>query len=259
LWFWLTLLFAIIPAVSGVLVSAGFLVYIYWPLDLSQSKLPVVTPKTTKLVVVSHGLNDSATGWAGRMKQLLEQRSDGVEIFALDWNPYSRHTLRCSVDGKRIGHRLGKHLANAQDLRTVHLIGHSCGAFVNLGACEALKAARPDVAIHTTYLDAVAIYGGIRWEYGIDHFGTCADFSDAYIDTGDKVPGSDRLIPATHTIDVTAARQASTYTGSPHMWPIEYYNLLQHANKAPALSSDLNPWSSFPRGVLSQGELPTAD
>ncbi|MDA1076312.1 MAG: hypothetical protein O3A63_16355, partial [Proteobacteria bacterium] len=187
--FWLVMLFVVLPIFPALFGSIGFLLYIYWPIDLTKAQLPEVYSTTRHVILISHGLNDTAEHWPTDLKSALSPPDEHTQIIAFDWNPYARNTARCSVDGKRIGQLVGEHLAHQTAVQSVHFVGHSCGAFINLGACRAIKATRPEISVQTTYLDAVAIYGGIIWDYGLQNFGTCADFADAYIDTGDGVPG----------------------------------------------------------------------
>lgn len=230
-------LLVIIPLVPAVVISAVVAGYMYLP--LSQDKLEAVTLKADAqhTVIAVHGLGDTAQSWATPlMENMAESLVDNsyAQHIALNWNPYSQNTLRCSVDGKRIGYKLGEKLAAQTSLHAVHLIGHSCGSFVILGACEALKANNANIHIQTTYLDPVSIYGGFFWRYGLGKFGSCADDSEAYIDTGDGVPGSNETLPHATTHDVTANRLASDYKGNPHVWPTVYYQNIQRANTAPS-------------------------
>ena len=175
---------------------------------------------------------------------------DKVQIISLDWAAYARNTFRCSVNGKRLGKVLGDRLAANPSLQSVHLIAHSCGSFVSLGICEALREERNDVTIQSTFLDPVTVYGGIFWDFGLEWFGTCADFSDAYIDTGDDVPGSNELLPATHTFDVTEARERAGFDGSPHVWPTVFYQRLAESNKILDIHADPAVIERYPPGVL---------
>ena len=211
-------------------------------------ELPKLEPDTSHIIVLSHGLGDTAASWPSSLATILDDETNDTSVIALDWNPYSQNALRCSVDGQRIGQRIGEHLIENPNLESVHLIGHSCGAFINLGACLAIKKVRPTVTVQTTYLDAVSVYGGIFWKYGLRNFGSCADFSDAYIDTGDSVPGSNQNIPAAYTFDVTAARESSGYSGSAHVWPTRYYQQLAEDKRIPDLSTTSDLSQRYPTG-----------
>jgi hypothetical protein len=248
--FWLTIVLVVLPGGCFVLVSLTLMTYIYWPVSLDEVAMPDVEPSAEHIVIISHGLRDTAETWSDALKETLSKHTREVQIISLDWNPYAQNTFRCSVDGKRLGESLGSHLAASSNLQSLHLIAHSCGAFVSLGICESLREHRSDVAVQSTYLDPVTVYGGLFWDFGLERFGTCADFSDAYIDTGDDVPGSNQLLPATHTFDVTAARSLASFEGPPHVWPTVYYRQLAQAGMAPDLRSDPTVIRTYPRNVL---------
>ena len=142
--------------------------------------------------------------------------------------------------------------ATSAALESMHLVGHSCGSFVVLGLCETLRELRPDLSVQTTFLDPVTVYGGFFWEYGLEHFGSCGEFSDAWIDTGDDVPGSNEVLPRAATFDVTPAREASGWTGLPHNWPTVYYTKRAEAGTLLELRDDASLASRRPRGVLQK-------
>lgn len=239
-----------LPGIPFVLVTLGLVVYMYWPLRISEVVLPEIDPSATHVVVLSHGLRDDPTTWTAPLKAKIDARMAGAQVIAFDWSRQAEDTFRCSLDGTRLGTELGRSLAASDALASVHLVAHSCGSFVSLGICEALREAGRDVQIQTTFLDPVTIYGGFFWGYGLDHFGTCADFSDAYIDTGDTVPGSNQALPHAHTFDVTEARERAGYAGSPHVWPTVYYQELLGRGAAPDLRHDRGLAARHPKGVL---------
>ncbi|MFC1838642.1 hypothetical protein ACFL1N_03600 [Thermodesulfobacteriota bacterium] len=250
---WLKLILYLLVAIPGgafIFVSIGTLVYIYRPIDYSQIKMPVSNPGDKHVFVLAHGVRDTTASWSDPLKHELEEKNPDARVISLEWKPYSESTLRCSVDGRRIGNIIGKKLAAGKNLESMHLIGHSCGSFVILGICEAVKSVRNDVSIQTTYLDPVSVYGGLLWNYGINRFGGCSDFSDSYIDTGDTIPGSNDLIPHTITFDVTAVREKVKFEGSPHVWPTVYYQQLVRSDKNLELRKDTHLPSKYSRGVL---------
>lgn len=68
--------------------------------------------------------------------------------------------LSVLFEAKKIGHQLGLRLLKETKVKSIHVIGHSCGAFVALGLCEAVKEQSSDIKIQTTYLDPVSVYAG---------------------------------------------------------------------------------------------------
>ena len=243
-------LFIIIPGTAFIIVSIGGLAFIYWPIDYSQMEMPVSDPQDSHIFVLVHGVRDTKESWTDPLKQLLKEKYPDAKIISLEWKPYSDSTFRCSVDGLRIGKIIGHELATSKNLESMHLIGHSCGSFVIQGICEAVKSVRKDIIIQTTYLDPVSVYGGLFWDYGIDNFGCCSDFSDAYIDTEDPIPGSNELIPHAITFDVTEVREKAKFEGLPHVWPTAYYLNLVRSGKNIELRMDSKLPSRYLRGTL---------
>jgi hypothetical protein len=224
--------------------------YIFWPTNLDQIDRLKIEPGTEHVIIISHGVRDDATTWSDGLKQALTTADDNEQIVSLNWHPYAQSPFRCSVNGRRLGETLGRLLASQENLRSLHLIAHSCGSFVSLGICQTVKAHRNDVIVQSTYLDPVTVYGGVFWNYGVTRFGSCADFSDAYIDTEDTVPGSNQLLPLTYTFDVTPARKRAGFAGSPHVWPTVYY--LRRAQDRTTLDLRADPLVStrYPRNAL---------
>lgn len=261
---WMRLLFVVfigLPVLSFLLASTMLLSYTYWPAKYSKITTPQIDPMAQHIFLIAHGLGDTTLSWTDPLKATLDaqnaSRSDSTQVIALDWSAYSNAPFRCSTNGRRIGHILGKTLAESATLESVHLIGHSCGAFVVLGLCESLKEIRHDIQVQSTYLDPVSIYGAVFWNYGINHFGGCADFSEVYIDTEDGVAGSNQLIPNTHTFDVTNARKGTGFSQQPHVWPTRYYQLLVESGGHPSLRTHRDLWPFYPRGEIEQiDELP---
>jgi hypothetical protein len=255
--FWLLTLLVGLPGALFLLVSVVLLIYTNWPLDLDELTLPEIETQAQHIVIISHGMRDDRSTWSDGLKDTLQARNELAQIISLDWNPYSGSTFRCSVDGKRLGESLGRRLAASRKLKSLHLIAHSCGSFVSLGICEALRAVRSqrtaqsDITIQSTYLDPVTVYGGIFWGFGLERFGRCADFSDAYINASDDVPGSNQLLPATHTFDITGLRIPSGFSGSPHLWPTVYYQNLAESGRDLELRTDPGVISEYPRQVLT--------
>ncbi len=240
--------FFILPTLLFLLASLALLLYTWWPREYGAIARPVIAQDTRRVTVIAHGLRDRLEHWAAPLRSDLEAAGYQGSVLALDWRPFSHSTLRCSVDGLRIGRELGRHLAARTDVEFVHAVGHSCGSFVVLGICRGVREARPSLTVQTTYLDPVSIYGGLFWRWGVRRFGECADFSEAYIDTEDTIPGSGEPLPNAYTVDVTAARIASGSDVLPHVWPTAYYRRLVAAGLQPDLEADKTLTAQRPRG-----------
>jgi hypothetical protein len=153
-------------------------------------------------------------------KQITHLHQQTVSI---DWQNFSDNVFICSTAGKQLGFEIGNRIAKQANIKGVHVIGHSCGAFVAFGICQGVKSGKTDIIVQTTYLDPVSVYGGIFWDYGLDNFGTCANFSDSYIDTEDSVPGSNQALQHSITFNITELKHERGYKIPPHVWPTKYY------------------------------------
>jgi len=227
---WLWWLSVMIPIISFMLVSLALIIFMHWPRDYKGVGDFSFNPSVEYVSISAHGLKDSPNSWGKKLQSaFIEGRHITLDNkvseqhVSLDWRPYSDNAFLCSVAGKKIGHELGKELSTLSQLKRLHLIGHSCGAFVVLGLCETIKKLKPSVNVQSTYLDPVSVYSGILWDYGINHFGRCANVSDAYIDTHDTVPGSNQALPYAYTFDVTQQRLEQSINYTPHTWPTFFY------------------------------------
>ncbi|MBU2971708.1 hypothetical protein KO527_20365 [Pseudoalteromonas sp. C2R02] len=226
----------IIPGIPFILGSLGFITYAFWPRDLSSVINIPLNSKAEFFSVSAHGVKDNPDSWSDELQKLIKQNNivKSQQNISLNWSEFSDNVFICSVSAKKIGHQLGQRLLKETKVKSIHVIGHSCGAFVALGLCEAVKEQSSDIKIQTTYLDPVSVYAGVWWNYGIDKFGTCADFSDSYIDTRDGVPGSNINLPYTATFDVTELGVKNNNM-KPHNWPTQYYLSAYRNKKVPLI------------------------
>ena len=250
---WLWWLGVVIPGVPFILVTLGILISMHWPKDY-QSLLNISLDAEVEYFTFSaHGVKDTPASWSDELQQTysqwqhLELNQIRSQHVSFGWQPYSDSVFNCSVDGKKIGFELGEKLSQLPKLKAVHLIGHSCGSFVVFGLCEALKKNRKDVVVQTTYLDPVSVYSGFSWDYGVENFGRCADFSDAYIDIHDTVPGSNQALLHAITFDVTQTRITNNLNYAPHAWPTMFYSNALKQQQVPIYFK-----SSKPFGVAIQ-------
>ncbi len=244
----------ILPGIPFVLFPLGFFGYILWPYDVDAVIDVELEPTTQHINLSAHGVKDNPASWSDALQQVMQQypRNRQASI-SLDWRPYSENVMLCSTAGKRVGEKLAERLVAETDLISVHAIGHSCGSFVIHGLCQRLKQIKPSVQVHTTYLDPVSVYAGLWWDYGVNHFGNCADFSDAYIDTGDTVPGSNQALVNAHTFDVTAVRIETGSKIAPHNWPTRYYLTAYQQGRVPIVDgAPTQLQQDFPKGMLTR-------
>jgi len=140
------------------------------------------------------------------------------------WAPHSDVRLRAAENGERIGHELGRELARLPALEAVHLVAHSAGAYVLDPLCRALRAGtQRRVRVTMTFLDPMGIRGTVDTGWGQRHYGACADYAEAWINTDDRVPASNDPLAHAYNIDVTAASGRAAYGGDGHRWPMYSY------------------------------------
>lgn len=232
---WL-LLIIVVPGIPFVLTSIFIVVYSTTPWPTGETvKMEALSGQTEEVIILVHGKGDNPSSWADGFAAELDALllDDQQQAVTVNWSDYSTDLFRSTLNARRIGHDLGAKLARQDNIKRLHLIGHSAGSFVVYGICEAVKESRKDIEVQSTYLDPVAIYAGVDWGYGSRNFGSCADISDAYIDTEDGVPGSNAPLDQPHTFDVTAIRKKVGFKGLPHLWPIEFYRQAVLAKELP--------------------------
>lgn len=243
----------VLPGIPFVLFTLGYLGYLFWPHDVSDITNLKLSKNAQHLTISAHGVKDSSESWSDKLQQLMARQLVNLEQqnISLSWQPYSDNPLTCSVLAKRIGQQLGERIIKETQITSIHAIAHSCGSFVIYGLCQQIKENSQTIKIQTSYLDPVSVYGGFLWDYGVDNFGSCADFSDAYIDTGDTVPGSNQALLNAHTFDVTKLRIKNQINVPPHIWPTQYYLQALDKGEVPLLVNDSEAGDKFKAGKMT--------
>lgn len=197
--------------------------------------------RTPDLVLLIHGLEDPRGPVDGRTWsrwrtaehiQAMDIRA-GIDrdIVDYDWMEWARlgNELRASFDGQMVGTVLGRQLALRNDLRSIHVIAASVGAFVAEACARAYRAGRKGnlrARIRMTLLDPFTTRGALGLGYGMRHFGEAADFAEHFLNTDDFVPSTNDPLPLTRVYDVTrsAERSAVMRPGdNMHAWPVAYF------------------------------------
>jgi len=220
-------------------------VYARWPATFDVPAAEI-DPGTTHLILVFHGsegvANPGVIAVEKQVRSLL--RSPSSQVVRYRWAPWSDNRWRAAVNGMHIGEALGRQITASQ-VNELHLIGHSAGAWPVYRLCEQLRQSAPQVpVIRITLLDAIGIRGMFDFAFGERHFGRCADFAEAIINTDDPVPTTNTPLPHAFNYDVTASREE----GIPgHEWPLWYYrNQLQ-----PSWLNVRMRHSFLPRGAVA--------
>lgn len=176
-------------------------------------------------------------------------------IFTDDWSKYSGYTGTplpsespnvATSFAKELGTSLGKGLSSfisANNVGTIHFIGHSAGAWLISNATDEIKNdPHNNVTVQDTFLDPYLPDG----KQGVDTLGSAADFSDEYSDSRDHIgeiafgsavdvslSASAQFLngltgmPLTHAYDVNVSgRDPSLGLANPvhnHQWPYNWY------------------------------------
>lgn len=249
-WVWVLVIIPGVPFTVGSLFIVGYS-NIPWPIDKIQIK--PIRDDVEELMALVHGKGDRPSSWANGFASDLESLvlNNRQQVVTVDWREYSKDMFRCTLNARRIGHDLGEKINEHNNIKRLHLVGHSAGSFVVYGICEAVKKNNKEIFVHTTYLAPVSIYRGIDWGFGTRNFGSCADISDAYIDHEDGVPVNDQPLKHPHTFDVTALKVSAGYTGSPHLWPIDYYRKAVIGGELPYWKPDQPTLKKYPPQKIS--------
>jgi hypothetical protein len=255
---WFIILFVILPGIPFVLSTLGLLAYSFWPRDFTESTNFLINERAAYITLSAHGVKDTPASWSDQLMTLmLEYPSKQVtnlhqQTVSIDWQDFSKNVFICSTAGKQLGVEIGTRIAKQTNIKGVHVIGHSCGAFVALGICQGVKSVNTNIVVQSTYLDPVSVYGGIFWDYGLEHFGSCANFSDSYIDTEDSIPGSNQALQHSITFDVTSIRLNGGYNIPPHVWPTKYYIESYKKEEVPIFFNTIsNIKNSFPQSPMT--------
>jgi len=196
--------------------------------DITPTSLPPQTEGARYLLLVAHGSGDSAADWPAELIAKVEETVANPEqwdLVAYDWSEYAADKTTASKTGLAIGRYIGATLASADySYERMQFIGHSVGAFVVQGACDAYhENTSGDTRLQLTFLDPFTGNGFIDWTYGKRRFGEGADFAEAYINTDDPVPSTDGNLRKAHNFDVTAEAPSTLSDRDRHWWPVYFY------------------------------------
>jgi len=212
-------------AVAFLAVCVVFDVYTRIPARFRVAPLRL-DPATRSVVLLFHGRcgENEATLLAleGRLK-LLASGLPGAVVLRYTWAPYSDPRFRCQRNGERIGGQLGVALAALPQLDSMHLIGHSAGAYLLDPLGQAYRRAGGRARIALTYLDPQGFRGGFDPLWGARHYGACADYAEVFINTDDRAMGTNTFLRHAWNVDVTSAAKPAGYADGGHRWPLRYY------------------------------------
>jgi hypothetical protein len=220
-------------ALLAVLAWAALEAYVRWPSSGQATGAVQVRPEARELVLIVHGSfgaeEPTLRALEDRLRaQALRAGRGDLQVVRYVWSPWSDNILRAAPHAERIGRLVGHELAAARPLTRLHLIAHSAGAYMLDPLCESWRGTRAatgttgPVDVHMTFLDPIGLRGLFERGWGAREFGRCADSAEAYINTDDSAPATDRTLQRARTVDVTQAPGRARFEDG-HRWPIQYY------------------------------------
>jgi len=187
------------------------------------------------ITLVFHG----AGGQDGFTDRLMEnlKRSDTKASYSsiIDWSTYSTNFLQASFNGQRLGRCTAQELLDkATNLKSVHVIGISVGAFAADSLSAAVKSRRKDnpVYVQLTLLDPFTQRGIFDAGYGERRYGEAADYFQQYLNTDDPVPSTNIPLSKSVCYDITAIRPKEIIPFG-HDWPVAYYGQKKNIGLVP--------------------------
>ena len=210
-----------------VLMAACVILDFYTRLPATFDVAPLyLDPATHSVVLLFHGRlgeNEPTLLALDEKLRLLARAQPDTSALLYVWAPYSDPRFRSQANGEHIGEALGAELATLPKLESVHLIGQSSGAFLLDPICETYRKAGGRARIVITYLDPMGFRGGFDPWWGSRHYGACADYAEAFINTDDWAMGTNYVLRNAWNVDVTASAKPAGYADGGHRWPMRYY------------------------------------
>ena len=191
-----------------------------------------LTADVEEVTLVFHGAAGQDQYTDELMARLRARCASKTQYVAMiDWSALSSNILQASFSGQRVGREAARRLLercctggdDKRNLKRVHLIGISVGAFAADEACAAIKnQLGENVQCQLTLLDPFQQRGVVGTGYGNANFGKTADYAIHYLNTDDPVPSTnDPLAKYCAVVDVTKLRPEEIFG---HDWPLVYYS-----------------------------------
>lgn len=188
-------------------------------------KFPNFSDETSLLLILP-----GAGGPDANTEFLLHQvKSQDVHLglkrsaLVYDWSPWRGNLLRAAYDSQEVGIRIAKILLEYPQLKHLHIIGISVGAFAADSVSKTYKQGKGKGHVHLTLLDPFCSKGVIPNSSGVDNFGKSADYCEHYLNTDDPVPFTNTPLRQAVVYDVTSAKARANFTPLPndnmHSWP----------------------------------------
>lgn len=169
------------------------------------------------------------------LEESLRQSSSSTDnsfVTTFDWQEHRGTVLTAAYDSETVGETVGKCLWEVMrgQLRSVHCVGISVGAFAANGMAREICVARdgePSPYVRLTLLAPFTSRGVTGSSYGPDNFGEKADYAVQYMTKEDPVPTTDKTLPQCTRYDITSSKTKDDFVlpdgESMHCWPVAYY------------------------------------
>ncbi len=215
-----------------------------------------IAPNASHLVVYFHGSDGGDEPLIAAMEtRTRDLLGPAAQVINYRWSAGSDNRMRANSNALKFGETLGEQLAQQPQLKHLHLIIHSAGAFIPDALCERYRAqASTPAHIEVTYIDPFGIRGLLDWRFGARNHGRCADFASTLLNTDDGAPSTNYALASAYNIDVTDHPDRAAFTRDYHYWPLQYFlDELDERALTPAARNHAN----YPRGtVVSWQQVP---
>jgi hypothetical protein len=184
------------------------------------------------LVVVTAGWEPGGgsiqefTLMAEEIKQRLREKQHDLQwdVRFHDWSSLANtgimpwDAVRAANNAKKEGEKLGKEIIDA-GYGTVHLVGHSAGAWLIQSAANYIKQHGANIEVRLTFLDAFATT--LISDLSPSKLGENATWVEQYVDHGGP-PFTNWALPGAFNVDVTDWAPTGQ---SGHSWPVAWYGM----------------------------------
>ena len=196
-----------------------------------------------QITLVFHGSGGQDKLTDALMQTLKRSDNKSKHSCMIEWGKYSSNFLQASFNGQRLGRCAAKQLLErTRNLKAVHVIGISVGAFAADSVCNEVKAILKDsVDIQLTLLDPFTQRGIFDFGYGARKYGESVDYFQQFLNTDDPVPSTNNPLQKSVCYDITAIRPAEISFG--HDWPVAYNGHQEHTGIVPQADR-------LPRGTI---------
>jgi len=223
----------LLKIIGGVVVTIPPALEIYSRLgstdsDFSDDILPQPSDGSwddvEEATLVFHGAAGQDKFTDALMENLKRNSSRSKYSSMIEWSQFSSNILQASFNGQRLGRNVASDiLKRAPNLKSLHIIGISVGAFAADSVCSQSKASKQSVYyVQLTLLDPFTQRGIFDTGYGARNYGKDADYFQQYLNTDDPVPSTNAPLQQSVCYDITAIRPQEISFG--HDWPVAYYS-----------------------------------